>query len=554
MRNNGHLFNIASLVSDCIAVGITTVVISPGSRNAPLTILFSSVKSIDLHVVVDERSAGFYALGMAQQLRKPVALICTSGTASLNYAPSVAEAYYLQVPLLVLTADRPVKWLHHSEGQQINQTGIYDNFCAASFTYDTEKDSQELKIISRKAFEAIISSSRPVHINIPLDEPLYNLDEMYPVQTHVSTWTMPEKIYEFELRGEEVKSVQKKVLLLVGCKHPDNGFNSSINTLSQHANVAILSETMSNLNDPMIIRNPDLLFPSLNEQEKSALTPDLLITIGTHFISKHLKLFLRKFKPKEHWHVDPFDYFPDTFEALTKKLKLPADIVLDKVEEAIKPVDSDYSNRWHEHFKKIKNGIEDVINIQPWSEFIAFKNVFDAIPTDSILHLGNSMAVRYAQYLEARCDIEYYSNRGTSGIDGSLSTAIGAAVASDKQHTVILGDLSFMYDSNGLWKEKLPENLKIVVLNNGGGGIFRFINGPSDFSGFERTFLARHTGNFEHISAQFSVPYHSVQTAAELNKVLDGFYSSDGIELLEIQTNEEENTKILKSYIHKIID
>ncbi|MFC0875729.1 2-succinyl-5-enolpyruvyl-6-hydroxy-3-cyclohexene-1-carboxylic-acid synthase [Saccharicrinis sp. FJH2] len=554
MQNNSHLSNIASLVSDCIAVGITTIVVSPGSRNAPLTILFSSVKSIDLHIVVDERSAGFYALGMAQQLNKPVAVICTSGTASLNYAPAIAEAYYLQVPLLVLTADRPLKWLHQSEGQQINQTGIYDNFSAASFTYDTEKDQQKLKIISRKAFEALITSSRPVHINIPLDEPLYNLDEIYPVHSHVSNWTIPEKHYEFELREEETLFIQKNILVAVGCKQANKEFNQIINALSQHSNVAVLCETMANLDGSKLIRNPDLLIPSLNEQEKADLQPELLITIGTHFISKHLKLFLRKYKPLEHWHINQFDYYPDTFEALSKKLKLPPEFVLEKVNTGIETTDSDYANRWQKQNKKISTGISDYIILQPWSEFRAFKCIYDAIPSGSVLHLGNSMAVRYAQYIEARSDIEYFSNRGTSGIDGSLSTAVGAAVASDKQHSIILGDLSFMYDSNALWKEKLPGNLKIIVLNNGGGGIFRFINGPSKYDGFERTFIARHSSNFEHMAAQFSVPYHPVRTETELKKVLNGFYNTTGIELIEIQTNEEENTKILKSYIHKIID
>ncbi|MFB6317806.1 2-succinyl-5-enolpyruvyl-6-hydroxy-3-cyclohexene-1-carboxylic-acid synthase [Saccharicrinis sp. FJH54] len=554
MQNNSHLSNIASLVSDCIAVGITTIVVSPGSRNAPLTILFSSVKTIDLHVVVDERSAGFYALGMAQQLRKPVAVICTSGTAALNYAPSIAEAFYLQVPLLVLTADRPLKWLHHSEGQQINQTGIYDNFSAASYTYDTEKDPAELKIISRKAFESLIASSRPVHINIPTDEPLYQLEGIYPVETQVSNWTSPEKRYTFELRDEEKEALQKNILIAVGCKMPNPDFSSIISKLSEHGNVAVISETTSNLQEGNIIRNPDLLFPSLDENEKKELKPDILITVGTHFISKHLKLFLRKYKPEEHWHSDANGFFPDTFQALTKSLKLPPEIVLGKIEAELKGENDLYSELWQNKDRIIKQGIRDFIILQPWSELQAFKSVYDAIPTGSVLHLGNSMSVRYAQYLEVRSDLEYYSNRGTSGIDGSLSTAVGAAKASEKLHVLILGDLSFMYDSNGLWQEQLPDNLRIIVLNNGGGGIFRFINGPSAFTGFERTFLAKHSRNFKHLAAQFNVPYHPVQNKAELMDALKGFYITKGIKMIEIQSNEEENTTILKTYIHKIID
>lgn len=553
MQSDGHLSNIKSLVSECIKQGITNVVVSPGSRNAPLTILFSSTKSVDLHVVVDERSAGFYAMGLAQQLQRPVAILCTSGTASLNYAPAVAEAYYLQVPLLILTADRPLKWLHHSEGQQINQSGIYDNFSTASFTYDTALKLNDLFDIFPNAVDALRTSSRPVHINIPIEEPFYQLEPYYPIDTPKGHWENKLTSEALAFTNKEKSLLSKNILVAIGCKPPDQGLQTEIEKLSQLPNVVVLSETTANLKGKNMIQNPDLLLPSLSEASKQNLKPDLLITSGTHFISKHLKNFLRNYKPSAHWHIDSHAYFPDTFKALTKQIKETDEKALNTILQLIKSVQSDYSNIWHSAYHTIRSKMKMHSDKLPWCEFSAFKSVYKSLPKGSVLHLGNSMSVRYAQYLESRDDIIYFSNRGTSGIDGSLSTAVGAAMASGKQHTIILGDLSFLYDSNALWKEKLPNNLKVIVLNNGGGGIFRFINGPSNFDKFEKTFLAGHNMNFEHIAKQFKLPYQLVQNENELKNILNGFYHKASIEVLEIKTGEEENNKILKTYIHKII-
>lgn len=552
MNNYDHLSNIALLVKELIRYGIDTVIISPGSRNAPLSILFSSVKTCKTHVIVDERCAAFFALGMAQKLNKPVALLCTSGTASLNYSPAIAEAYYLQVPLLVLTADRPLKWLHHSEGQQINQTDIYRNFCADSFTFDTALNQTALQPIVKASLECLGLQSRPVHINIPIDEPLYNLEHLIPLNIKNRPFEPILKKTPFELNQKEIQSLNTSVFIIVGtCPH-NAKLNSILNQLNKHSNVTVLSETTSNLKIQNRIQNLDLLLPGINNDIIDDLKPHILISIGTHFISKHLKQFLRANKPTEHWHINEFGFFPNTFEALTKRIALPIIEVLESIDSLIKVSDSTFAALWQSEFNKML--AKQVIAEQElaWCELKAFAAIYKLIPENSILHMGNSMSVRYSQYLPVNNAIEHYANRGTSGIDGSLSTAIGSAMADERQHTIILGDLSFMYDSNALWQEKLPDNLKIIILNNGGGSIFKFIKGPGNFEHTERIFQAKHNRNFKHIALQYNIPYTFVDNENELKNTLNRFYNREGLEILEICTNAELNTEQIKSYINKI--
>jgi 2-succinyl-5-enolpyruvyl-6-hydroxy-3-cyclohexene-1-carboxylate synthase len=552
-----HLNNVAQLVSELFNHGIRHVVISPGSRSAPLTIMFSKIETVSKYVIVDERVAAFFALGMSQQLRIPVALICTSGTATLNYAPALAEAFYAQVPLLAITADRPLYWLNNAEGQQINQTEVFKNFVAGSFTYDTSLPSEKTASVVPQAFELMSAFSRPVHINVPMDEPLYSPEPMEltlaPIIQSASRSftnalkTLPQPV-------NRIGSCQK-VMIVVGNRLPDYALNNELEKFTNSENVVIICESLSNITAKGVFRMPDFLIPSIPDNELADFCPDLLITISTNLISKHLKNFLRKNKPTEHVHIDAHGYFPDTFCSLTHSLKAkPVEILSLMAKQLNSGIKSNYRSSWKKLFDGISTHLVQTKTLLPWSELKAFSMIHSYLPKGSLLHLGNSLPVRYAQYVEIREDISYFSNRGTSGIDGSLSTAVGASVANSTAATIILGDLSFMYDSNGLWQESLPENLKIVVLNNGGGGIFRVINGPNRFEGVERYFQTRHNMHFRHIAEHYNLPYHLVSTENELNEVLPVFYGTNGTGILEISTDWQLNGNAMKDYIHSIIN
>ena len=552
-----HLNNVAHLVSELFNHGIRHVVISPGSRSAPLTILFSQIETVQKYVIVDERVAAFFALGMAQQLRMPVALICTSGTATLNYAPALAEAYYAQVPLLAITADRPLQWLNNAEGQQIDQTNVFKNFVAASFTYNTSLANENLNSIVPEAFGHLSATSRPVHINVPIDEPLYSnvpiplqLSPVFNKLNNCDDNQLTSLQYLLKVFGSN-----QKIMIVIGSRLPDKTLDSALEKLQQFNNLVIISESLSNITATGVVKMPDLLLPSIKNTLVDEYKPEVLITISTNLISKHLKDFLRKNKPAEHVHIDAFGFFPDTFGSLSHTIRAnPVDIIPMLTLHANTSVKSNYRQLWNELSRNISDNVQSAKINLPWSEIKAFDILHNFLKNGSLLHLGNSLPVRYAQYFEARHDIMYFSNRGTSGIDGSLSTAIGASVANNSESTIILGDLSFMYDSNALWQEQLPENLKIVIFNNGGGGIFRVINGPNSFDKVERYFQARHTRNFLHIANHYNLPYFNVATEDELINILPVFYSVKGTAILEICTDWQENSNVLKEYIQTIIN
>ncbi len=549
-----------NLVDICRMKGIRHVVISPGSRNGPLSVLFSRDDAIQVYTIVDERSAAFFALGIAQQLQSPVAILCTSGTAALNYAPAVAEAYYQQIPLLVLTADRPEELLDTADGQMINQREIFRNFVSNSYTYpfDGPEDllSWHQERIVNEAIDWAKIWRRPVHINIPFREPLYNLDNLREEVNSTSyifpiTASMPDQ----DMRAlANLWGKAERIMLLIGCHAPSKELNDIVDKFRQFENVIIVAETTSNviLNDT--INNIDVVLSTLTNEEKAAFKPDLLVTLGTNIISKMLKQFLRDARPKSHWHLSPILFFPDTFHCLTHKIGiLPANF-LNELYPLVENKVSGFRQLWLDH-KALgqEKGIE-FMDTLPYCDLKVFKTLLSYIPAGSNLQMGNSTPVRYFQYLSGRKDISYNGNRGTSGIDGCVSTAMGAATALSKPTTLVVGDLSFMYDSNALWGHHHPANLKIVVINNQGGNIFRFIPGPDQFEEFEEVFEARHRFGFEHLAYHHRIPYERAASVKALEKGLKKMYETEGLHILEVITPGEINGQVLRNffnYLHK---
>lgn len=540
--------------------GIKRVVLSPGSRNAPLLMAFAREKRIDHYVVLDERSAAFFALGMAQQSGEAVALACTSGTALLNYAPAVAEAYYQRLPLIVISADRPAEWTDQDDSQTIRQQGALANVVKASWQLPAEiREEDERWFANRIVNDAINCAMNgrrgPVHINVPLHEPLYGQTTFpaTPIRTiefvDTTTSLSPKTVTALAERF----GAFRKVMILAGCYLPDSHLKESLNRLAALEQVVVLSETPANLGDERHIGMIDRVLATIAESEKPEYAPDLLITFGGPLISRHVKAFLRKYRPQEHWSIDRSDHPVDTFKVLTTQIALDAGVFFPALCDHVKAEPSDYAIRWQQKKELSTIRHNRFAETVPWSDWKAFSMVLPSLPAGVSLQLGNSTPVRYAQLFEYLQVGRVDGNRGTSGIDGSTSTAIGAAALNAGMTILITGDMSFLYDSNALWNKYFTPRFKIIVMKNGGGGIFRFIPGPSDLAELEECFETEREVDIEGFAGLHGFQYLYADCEDELQSVLPGFYSiSDRPTILEIRTPRYENAEILKEYFRKL--
>ncbi len=550
---------VQSFVSACLEAGMDTVICSPGSRNSSLVIAFDEHPEFTCYTIHDERSAAFIGMGMAQESGKPVGIVCTSGSAMLNYYPAVAEAFYQRVPLVVISADRPEKWINQGDGQTIVQRGVYTNHIDAETHLNEQIDPAIVRELVISTFEKIsIKSKGPIHFNIALEEPLYQTEE---IETKI-----PQKIsWEYQntsLNKEEIETIKQglkfdKKLILIGQMPKNAYFQELLKLVADDTSFAILVENTSNLVSMKWIHCIDRTLQIITPEQEAEFAPDLLITLGGAVVSKRIKAYLRKYKPKMHWKVG-FD-FPEmnTYEALTNSFEISETSFLKTVLDLREGVvTSNYGGKWKQRDFIAQGKAENHLTTIPFSDLKAMELMLDCIPEQAHIHMGNSSIVRYCQLFDPIASMTYFSNRGTSGIDGSTSTAVGAALAKkDVLHVLLTGDVSFFYDSNALWNNYSIPNLRIILLNNGGGGIFNIIKGPRDSKQNEQYFEAKHHFNAEHIAKAFNVDYYSANNEENLLNLMNDFYSysADGnIKLLEINTSTIENHLVLDSYFESI--
>ncbi|MBW6536490.1 MAG: 2-succinyl-5-enolpyruvyl-6-hydroxy-3-cyclohexene-1-carboxylic-acid synthase [Mariniphaga sp.] len=552
--------HIQQLAAILLAKGITDIVISPGSRSGPLVHTFAGSGKFNCRSVVDERSAGYFALGLAQAIQKPVALVCSSGTATLNFAPAVAEAFYQNVPLVVLTADRPGYWIDQGENQTIRQNNIYRDFCKKEITLPMGETGKELwfagRMINETLNAAVSGTPGPVHINIPLEEPLHELlDKELPLVKEIEPTQTKKFLPQEELKNlATIFNQAKKVVILAGQQKPNPQLEKILAEISEKSGAMVLKEHLANLNHPQFTGSLDILMTSLLSENAEDFKPDLLITLGGSFVSKPLKQFLRKNKPENHWHLSLSDQYYDTFQSLTRVITLEANEFLSQISEQAHTKDKAYFNRWKAKEKQVNQLREEFISEVVFSDLKVFTFIQKFIPENSILHLGNSSPVRYALICDAAKNVEYFGNRGTSGIDGSLSTAVGFASESEKLNTVILGDLSFFYDSNALWNKYIKANLRIIVIHNGGGNIFSMIKGPGESPAFNKFFFTENKFSAAGIAQTFGLDYFRAENEADLEQQLKKFWSPEQkiAAVLEVFTDAELNTRIFRKLFKKV--
>lgn len=538
-----------TLVSLCISKGIEHIVISPGSRNAPLTIGFGENPNFKCFSIVDERAAAFFALGMAQQLQKPVAVVCTSGSAVLNYYPAVAEAFYSHIPLLVFSADRPEEFIDIGDGQTIRQENIFEKHILYSANC---KEGEEHQLQNEKeiniALNAAIELSGPVHINLPFSEPLYRTVETASVSPQNVLPREPENNKEDLSDFVEIWNKSKRKMVLVGTLFPGSLEEKYINCLAKDESVLVLTETTSNLHHPNFIPAIDQLITALDEKEFEDLQPEILLTFGGLVVSKRIKAFLRKYKPKHHWHIDQKSAL-DTYFVLSHHFKRDINDFFEEFLMKTRPVESTYLREWlniRGHRKQLHSEYEKKID---YSDFMVFQKIFEHLPARLQLQLSNSATIRYAQLFDLPKGVEVFCNRGTSGIDGSTSTAIGAAYVSGLPTLLITGDLSFFYDSNALWNNYIKKDFKIIVINNRGGGIFRILPGEKDTELFDTFFETKHHLSAKQLAEMYGFQYFTIENKEELESGVQTFFChSEGSALLEIFTPDRVNDKVLIDY------
>ncbi|MDA0195976.1 MAG: 2-succinyl-5-enolpyruvyl-6-hydroxy-3-cyclohexene-1-carboxylic-acid synthase [Bacteroidetes bacterium] len=536
---------IIDLAEICTQKGITDAVISPGSRNAPITIAFARHPGIKTYVIPDERSAGFIALGLSQYLNKPVVLICTSGSAVYNYSPAVAEAFYSHVPLIILSADRPPEWIDQKDGQTIHQKNIFGDHVKQSFEFPDTYEHPDIqwhchRIVNEAINASIHNQQGPIHINIPLREPFYPIPgqeieyskDIKLIEEYSSSPTLSEEAVKV-LIGE--LKIFNRVMIFIGQKKAGMELPESIAN-----SYPVISDVISNFKNLNCIRHHDLFLSNIRSETSESITPDLLITFGGATISKGLKTFIRTHRP-DHWHIQSEGPAADTFQSLTKIIRTSPTNFIENILLRGEGNPS-YSNSWKNLDIETRKEIENTLSDEYW-EMKAVGSLIHNLPESCHLHLGNSMPVRWANFLgNMKPNVQVFCNRGTSGIDGSLSTAVGYALECSDPVVVIIGDMSFFYDRNGLWHNHLPDNLRIVVLNNHGGGIFRMIDGPSQQPELDKYFETDQKLNGKKTAEEFDIEYFDANSNETLKKATPSFFNLKGkAKMLEIQTDSKTN-------------
>lgn len=573
-----------TIAQHCQAKGVSNIVISPGSRNAPLIISFTENPYFNCYSIVDERCAAFFALGLAQYSGKPAAVICTSGSALLNYYPAVAEAFYSEIPLIVISADRPSYKIDVGDGQTIRQDNVFDRHIGYSanlrqdLTHATDRikryrpewisklslESQQSKVQIfndqelNRAINTSIHKYTPIHINAPFEEPLYNVSNEAKVQPEIEREKVKENKTVVDNELLTAWSKAKRKMVLVGVNPPNTIAQEWLDKLGDDPTVLVLTETTSNLHHPSFFSSIDTIIAPIElssnkEDVFNELKPEILLTFGGLIVSKKIKAFLRSFSPEQHWHVGE-KKANDTFFCLKKHLKISVDDFLETIYTNTGIAnESNYYSRWNYVKSKYIRKREEYLNQIQFSDFLAFHQIIKCIPDNFQVQLANSSTVRYTQLFELNPSIKVYCNRGTSGIDGSTSTAIGASLNCETPTLLITGDLSFFYDSNALWNNYIRNDFRIILINNGGGGIFRILPGKGDSENFEKYFETKHQLNARAICTMYGLNYYTSSDEKSLKDELELFYdNSDKPRLLEIFTPRLKNNKILVDYFHFI--
>jgi 2-succinyl-5-enolpyruvyl-6-hydroxy-3-cyclohexene-1-carboxylate synthase len=557
---------IIDLVEICALRGVKHVLVCPGSRSAAITLAFARNSKIACYSVSDERSAGFLALGMALQSKELVAIVCTSGSAVYNFAPAVAEAFFQEIPLLVFSADRPAEWIHQNDGQTIYQQNIFGQNIKKSYQLLADYTHADTAWFMNRSINEAISiceehPAGPVHINIPIREPFYPAkDELFVPSENAKEINRIKVISTIskENKAALFSSIMSfdKILIACGQMDTDAELDQILKKIQDELHIPVVADVISNVKTNHIYNHDHFL-----NTDNEVFKPELLITCGKSFISKAFKKYFQKHKPLAHWHLQLDGHIIDPLQSIDQIIPLTSvdffknmfeDVDFEQFKNGDEEIPSDYFEIWQKanhKAEKIKQSF--ISNTNQFSELLAYSILFDHLPNHCSLHLANSMAVRYANLLsyDFSKNINVSANRGTSGIDGCLSTAVGYAILSDQLTISLIGDVAFFYDRNALWNNYLPPNLRIIVMNNNGGGIFRLIEGPSQQPELEEYFETKQNHSVKSTVEDARLEYLFADNQSDLLAILPSFLINDGkAKCLEIATIGKVNQEVFQLF------
>jgi len=439
------------------------------------------------------------------------------------------------------------------DGQTIRQENVFENHILFSANLiENEKYKTRNSQLIGEALQIAVSQKGPVHINVPFEEPLYDtVGDLKKFNfPHISMSSLEFSHIDYGNLSKIWNAAEKK-MILVGVNYPDEELYQLMDFYADDESVLILTETTSNLQNKKAINSIDQLIFSLDDIQFKELQPEVLITFGGMIVSKRVKSFLRAYQPKHHWNIDEKKAI-NTFFCLSEFIQTkPLDFFLNFRTSIIKK-ESTYQSKWLQvrDEKRVKHAA--YVSKIKHSDFKVFEQALESIPRNCKLQISNSSIIRYAQLFSVKDSINIFCNRGTSGIDGSTSTAIGAAFAKNNQTVFITGDLSFFYDSNALWNKNIPKSFRIIIINNSGGGIFKIIPGPKSTNA-SKYFETPHCLTAEHLCKMHDFEYQKAFSTESVNEQLKGFYeTSEKPKILEIFTPSEENDLILTAYFKYI--
>ncbi len=515
--------NVNILTALLVKHGICHAVVCPGSRNAPIVHNLCECPDIKCYPVTDERSAGFYALGLTQALKKPVVVCVTSGTALLNLVPAVAEAYYQHKPLVVISADRPQQWIDQLDGQTLPQPNALGNFVEKAVCIPEPHNDEERWYCNRLVNEALLKKHGPVHINVPITEPLFGFNVSQLPDERLIEWH-PAEMSSTMLAHVSHMFLQAKRPMLISGQPLNANYDEAV----------------------------------MRVQDDERYVPDFVLYIGGSIVSKRLKHYLRR--AKETWVINTTGEVTDTFMNLTNVIQGDGEVVADYIQFMLEQQPHPFVQLWDELLEDIREKAE---NYHPDYSQMAVVNYFEqqVLQTPSpvthriapIIHYANSTAIRLANIFARHL---IYCNRGVNGIEGSLSTAAGFSLVTDEPVFCVIGDLSFFYDQNALWNQNLKNSrLRILLLNNGKGGIFNMLKGLEQSPARDGYVAAAHETTAEGICRQNHVEYLSAKGMSEMQQGIDRLLAADALQpmLLEVFTDASEDERVYRDYYSYIV-
>lgn len=553
--------NVNILTSLLLEYGVSDAVVCPGSRNAPIVHNLSVCEAIRCRPVTDERSAAFYALGLAIATRRPTVVCVTSGSALLNVMPAVAEAAYQHVPLVVISADRPQQWIDQLDGQTIPQSDALGRFVRKAVQLPEPHNDEERWLCRRLVNEAMhLATCRqgaPVHINVPISEPLFEFNIEQLPQLSRFHYIKRATIKDASMDMPEAFHNATRPMIVIGQLAHGTISHETIRSLSEK--YVVMSEPLSNPSYMTIHFDEAIRYivsdnSSINDDEddKTAYYPDYVIYVGDTLVSKPARRFLRNAKAPSCLITPDAADIHDPLMTLTDIVECDTDSINALLASLCDAPDTDERCRFHDRWQSFLDAYAAHADAYApeYSQMATvkyFEEQLADLDIDICVHYANSSAVRlaciYAQHY-------VWCNRGVNGIEGSLSTAAGFSLATHDMTVCVIGDLSFFYDQNALWNSNLRGNLRIILLNNRGGGIFRQLPGLSDSPAADDLVMASHENTAQGICTQNDIGYLSAKSMDEMQIGIVTLLTreSDRPMLLEVFTDSNDDVKALEKY------